>query len=352
MPPLRISRRVFDPRPGHRDGRRTLRVALRVSAHWLLLALAVGALPASAAEAQHAGRPHRIGMLYAAAPRGSPLDEAFRQGLRELGWQEGDNISIEFRSAGGRYDRLPELAANLVQGKPEVIFAPAELAIRAVRNTTATIPIVMAAVDYDPIDHGLIASIAKPGGNITGVFLRQLELGGKRLQLVREVVPGASRMAVLFDTAGRSQLKETENVAHSAGVHLELLEVGAPLDIDRVISMAARGGADALIVLASPFTYVERSRIATLAVKRRLPTMLPFSELTDAGGLMSYGASLAETFRQAARHVDKILRCARPAELPVEQPTRFDPAVNLKTAKALGLTIPQSALLLADKVIR
>jgi putative ABC transport system substrate-binding protein len=354
MPPVRIPGQLFDARPGYPDGRRRLaRFALRVSGPWLLLTLAVAGLPALASEVKQAGTVHRIGMLYAAAPRGSAVDEAFRQGLRELGWREGENIVIDFRSAGGQYDRLPDLAGELVQLKPDVIFVPAELAIRAVRKATATIPIVMAAVTYDPIDRGLIASIAKPGGNITGLFLRQIEMSGKRLQLVREVVPGAFRMAVLFDPAeGGAQLKETEAVARSSGVQFQLLEVRAPSDIDKAVSAAARGRVGALIVLASPLTYVERTRIATEAVKHRLPTMSPFSELTEAGGLLSYGASFAEMFRQAARHVDKILRGARAAELPVEQPTRFELAVNLKTARALGLTLPQSVLVLADKVIQ
>jgi putative ABC transport system substrate-binding protein len=315
------------------------------------LALALASAPPPSAARQPREIP-RIGMLYAAALRGSALDLAFRQGLREAGWRDGENATIDFRSAGGRYERLPELAAELVRLKPHVIFAPAEPAVRAVSKATSTIPIVMAAVDFDPIERGFIASIAKPGGNITGLFLRQIELSGKRLELVRETVPGTSRIAVLFDSAGRFQLRETENVARSSGVRLHALQVSTPSDIDRAVRTAARERAGALIVLASPLTYVERERIATLAMKHRLPTISPFSELTDAGGLMSYGASLAEVFRQAARHADRILKGARPATLPVEQPTRFEMAVNLKTAKALGLTIPQTVLILADKVIQ
>ncbi len=319
------------------------------------VALALGILSAPlAADVQPPPKVPRIGILWP-----SPISviahnlEAFRQGLRELGYVEGQNIAIEFRSAEGKWERLPDLAAELVRLKVDVIVANTPAALAA-KQATRTIPIVM-AVSGDPVGDGLVASLARPGGNVTGLSLMVPELGGKRLQLLKEVVPRASRVAVLWNPAvpftGRV-VREMEAAARVLGVQLQPLEIRAPEDIDRAFEAAIRGRASALNVVDDPLVFAHRARILALAAKSRLPAIYPWREFVDAGGLMSYAANLADSFRRAATYVDKILKGTKPADLPVEQPTRFELVINMKTARALGLTFPPSIMVRADQVIQ
>jgi putative ABC transport system substrate-binding protein len=318
-----------------------------------ILAVALGLLAASRpAIAQRPARIPVIGVLMAAAGPRDSVVEAFRQGLREQGYVEGRNIAIEFRGARGRPERLPVLARELVRLNVDIIFTGPESSLRAAKQATSTIPIVMVAHDYDPVASGLIGSLARPGGNITGVSSLQSELIGKRLELLREVLPGISRVGVLWDSFGERQLRELENAARSLGVQLQPVELKAPYDFESAFKTAVRGGARALVVLFSPVFYVQRSRIAALAAKSRLPAIYQDRDFVEAGGLISYGPSYADTFGRAAYFVDRILKGAKPGDLPVEQHRKFPLAVNLKTASALGLTIPQSLLVQADQLVR
>jgi len=309
-----------------------------------------------AAGAQQPAKVPRIGYL---SPLSPPADsiriEAFRQGLRDLGYVEGQNIAIEYRYAEGRFDRLPDLAAELVRLKVEVIVAASTPGILAAKNATSTIPIVM-TLSADPVPTGLVSSLARPGGNITGLSLLSGELNQKRLELLKEVVPNLSRVAALWNPANpasRFQLKETEAAARVLGVQLQPLEVRGPdPDFEGAFQAATRGRAGALITPDDLLIFIHRTRIVDFAAKKRLPAMHGFRELADAGGLMSYTANRPHLFRGAAMYVDKILKGAKPADLPVEQPTKFELVINLKTAKALGLTIPPSLLGRADEVIQ
>ncbi len=326
-----------------------------------IVTLALGLLAAPlAAEAQQAKTVHRIGILLTGAPElplTRALFDAFRQGLRELGYVEGQNILIEERSAQGRIERFPDLVAELVRLKVNLIVAPNTPAARAAKEATKTIPIVV-AVMADPVADGLVASLARPGGNVTGSTFLGPELVPKRLELLKEAVPGASRVAVLWhprvygERTMRDMLRETEVAAQTLGVQLQLLEARGPNDFDRAFSAMSRGRADALIVFPSSMFYVEHRRIVDLVAKNRLPAIYAFREAVEAGGLMAYGASIRDLYRRAATYVDKILKGAKPADLPVEQPTRFELAINMKTAKALGLTIPQSVVVRADHLIQ
>ncbi len=310
--------------------------------------------PPPAADAQPA-RVARIGFLGYVSPSATPhLVEAFRRGLRDLGYVEGQNVAIEFRWAEGRLERLPDLAAELVRLKVDVIVAQGTPGPLAAKQATRTIPIVMAAAG-DPVGAGLVASLARPGGNVTGLSLQVPELGGKRLQLLQEVVPGVSRVAVLWNAANPYPalvVRETELAARTLGVQLQSLEVRGPDDFETAFQAATRGHAGALITVDDPLTVNQRARIVDFAGKSRLPAMYGVREFVDAGGLMAYGAHVPDMWRRAATYVDKILKGAKPADLPVEQPTRFELVVNMKTAKALGLTIPQSVLIRADQVIQ
>jgi putative tryptophan/tyrosine transport system substrate-binding protein len=312
-----------------------------------LLGVAALACP-QAASAQDSGKVHRVGVLFAGSGRGSVPDEAFRLGLRERGYIEGKNVVIEFRTAAGKYDDLPGLAAELVAMKVDVIFAPAEAALRASQQASSTVPIVIAAIEYDPVDLGLVTSIARPGQNVTGVIFNQLETSGKRVELLKEAVPGLTRVAILTESGGKFQLEQTERAARSLGIDFRIIEQNAPPNFDTAFETALNERAGAIILLVSPAIYAQRAMIASLAIKHRVPTIAPFSEFAEAGGLLSYGASFASMFRYAAFYVDRILRGASPADLPMEQPTTFELCVNLKTAKALGLTIPPSLLVGAD----
>jgi ABC-type uncharacterized transport system substrate-binding protein len=309
-----------------------------------------------AAEAQQPVKVPRIGFLSANSPsdpRNAGLLGAFREGLRDLGYVEGQNIAIEFRWAEGKYDRLPGLAAELVSLKVDIIIAAALPAIRAAAQATGSIPIVM-ATSLDPMAAGLVAGLARPGGNITGLSAMAPDLVGKQLELLKEVVPKVSRVALLGNPANPGtapMVRRAQDAARELGVRLQPLEARGPSEIDRAFAAMTRERAGALIVLLDVMFAEHRARIADLAAKHRLPAVYGLQEYAEAGGLMVYGSSFVERFRRAATFVDKILKGAKPADLPIEQPTKFELVINLKTAKALGLTIPQSLLQRADQVI-
>jgi putative tryptophan/tyrosine transport system substrate-binding protein len=306
-------------------------------------------------EAQQTGKVPRIGFLGATSPSvESARIEAFRQGLRELGYAEGKNIVIEWRWAEGKFDRLPDLAADLVRLNVEVIVTGGSTSTGAAKKVTTTIPIVMAQVN-DPVGSGFVASLARPGGNITGLSTLVPELSGKRLELLKEVVPKLSRVAVFGDSTqpGYAQvLKETERAAGALRVRLQYLDMLVPADIESAFREASKGRADAVLVLGSPVLISHRRQVVELAVKSRLPATYNQPEFVEAGGLMSYGAGITEMYRRAATYLDKILKGAKPADLPVEQPTKFEFIINLKAAKQIGLTIPPDVLARADKVIK
>ena len=330
---------------------------MRRSTAGFILTLALGTLTAPlAADAQPAGKVARIGFLGArSASDTSPQLDAFRQRLREIGWVEGLNIVIESRYAEGRYERFSDLAAELVRLKADVIFAHATAAAQAAQRATTTIPIVFANVG-DPVGSGLVASLARPGGNITGLaFFAGLEIMGKQLQLLKEAVPKVSKVAVLWNSANPSHarvVRETEVAARSLGVQLQLLQARSPNEFDSAFAAMTRGRAGALMVIADPMFLLHRRRLADLAAKGRLPAMHGLAEHVEAGGLLAYAPDINDLFRRAATYVDKILKGAKPADLPVEQPTKFELVINLKTAKALGLTLPPSVLIRADQVIQ
>jgi ABC-type uncharacterized transport system substrate-binding protein len=317
--------------------------------------LAGGLLAAPrAADAQQAGKVYRIGYLSGGSSTLTHLIDAFRQGLRELGWVEGQNIVIDYRFAEGRLDRLPDLAAEIVRLKVDVIVAAPSPPAAAAKNTTGTIPIVMIGAG-DPIAQGLIASLARPGGNITGLaYSVGQEIFGKQLALLKEAVPKVRRVAVLWNPAVPTlapAIGEVKVAARSLGVQLQLLEARGPNDFDSAFAAMARERAGALLVITDSVFTTHRIRLADLAARSRLPAAYTNRQPVDAGGLMSYGPSFPDLWRRAATYVDKILKGAKPADLPVQQPTKFELVINLKTAKALGLTIPPSLLARADEVI-
>jgi len=309
-----------------------------------------------ASEAQQAGKVPRIGYLRSTSPSDRPpLLDAFRQGLRELGWVEGRNIVIDYRYAEGRFDRLPDLAAELVRLKVDIIVASPTPAAAAAKNATQTIPIVMIAVT-DPVGLGLIASLARPGGNVTGLsYSVGPEIIGKQLELLKETVPKVRRVAILSNPANPSQplsIRELKVAARSLGVQLQLLEAQGPNEFDGAFAAMATERVGALLVMSDSMLNSHRTRLADLAARSRLPAAYGLRENVEAGGLVSYGPSVRDLFRRSATYVDKILKGAKPADLPVERPTKFDLVINLKTVKALGLTIPQSLLGRADEVIQ
>jgi len=312
----------------------------------------LAAAPATAA--QPPGKPYRIGLLGAiSAAAYAPFIDAFRQGLRDLGYVEGKNIVVEYRWAEERYERLPDLAAELVRLKVDVIVTHGPPAIRAAKEATKTIPIVMALVG-DAVATGLVASLARPGGNITGSSFFLPELSAKRLELLKEAVPGITRVAVFVNPANPTfppALNAMELTARSSGVELQQVQAHAANEFEGAFAAMARRQAHALVVIEDALFSAHARRIAELAAKGRLPT-IGFTEYAEAGGLMSYGVNRFDLWRRAAVFVDKILKGAKPADLPVEQPTRFEMVINMKTAKALGLTIPPSVLIRADQVIR
>ena len=307
------------------------------------------------AQAQQPNKIFRIGFLNAGSPATSPSREAaFRQGLRELGYIDGKNIVIDHRYADGKLDRLPMLAAEFVRLKVDVIVTGGGISTRSAKEATVTIPIVMTQ-DIDPVRNGFVASLARPGGNITGLATLGPEISGKQIELLREILPKLGRVAVLGTTSnpGTEQaLKETELAAAAFKVQLQYLDVLGLNDIDAGFQSASRGRMDAVLILISSVLNTHRKHVASLALKNRLPAMYPFPEFVEAGGLMSYGVSFADLWRRAATYIDKIFKGAKPADLPIEQPTKFELVVNLKAAKQMDLTIPQRVLARADKVIR
>jgi len=302
------------------------------------------------AEAQQAKKIHRIGYLSFGLGI-QPREEAFRQGLRELGYVDGQNIVIEWRFAKGKADLLPELATELVRLNVDVIVASATQAILAAKQATTTIPIVFPTAG-DPVAYGLVTSLARPGGNITGLTILALELGGKRLELLKEAFPRIARVAVLYDPQLRQSLKETQTAAQFLGLKVQALEVRVATDVESAFSAMRRELADSLITLPPPIIGVHQKRILELSAKGRLPAMHSSKAWVDAGGLMSYGPDVFDNDRRAAIFVDKILKGAKPGDLPVEQPTKFEFVINLKTAKQIGLTISPNVLARADKIIK
>jgi len=303
------------------------------------------------AQAQQPTKIPRIGWLTLNYPARS---EAFRQGLRDLGYIEGKNIAIEFRNAEAKLDRLPSLASELVGLKVDLIVVLEPPAVRAVMDATKTIPIVIRSTD-DPVEAGFVASLARPGGNVTGLTSISGELYGKRLGLLQETVRGLSRVAVLWNPdfpSGPQRFKDIEAQAKPLGIQLGSSEARRAEDFESAFRAAVKGRAQALITLRNPLIISQQQRIAELAAKNRLPAVYDDREFVEAGGLMSYGTNLADLYRRAATYVDKILKGAKPADLPVEQPTKFEFIINLKAAKQIGLTIPPNVLARADKVIK
>jgi putative ABC transport system substrate-binding protein len=315
-----------------------------------LLGGAAIARPLSA-RAQQAGKIHKIGYLSPDSP--SAVITPFLDALRELGWIEGQNVTFEYRYAENRLERLPELAAELVRLNVDVIVARGTLGPLAAKRATSTIPIVMTAAG-DPLGSGLVASLARPDGNVTGMSLMVPELGAKRLELLKELLPRLSRVAVLWNAANPYPpivFKETQTAGRILGIEVQSLEVRGPDDFDGIFEAARRQHPEALITVEDPLTVSHRKRIADFAAGQQLPSLHGFREFVAAGGLISYGASMADLYRRAAGYVDKIFKGAKPGDLPVQQPTKFELVISLKTAKALGLDVPPTLLARADEVI-
>ena len=308
------------------------------------------------AEAQQAAESARVGLLSTNQARGLRLIEPFRQGLRDFGYVEGRSVVLEFRNAEGKRERFPMLAAELVALKVDVIVATGTPAALAAKQATAIIPIVFLAVS-DPVESGLVTSLARPGGNVTGLSNVAPQLVGKGLELLKQTVPGVSRVAVLWESgatgerADRATLAEAEVAGRALGVQLQFVEVRGPADFDRAFSDMTKRRAGALTVFPGAMLFGERKQLTELATKNRLATVYPWREYVDAGGLMSYGPDLADSYRRAAGYVAKILKGAKPGDLPVEQPTKFELVINLTTAKALGIEVPPTLLARADEVI-
>jgi len=307
-----------------------------------------------AAWAQQAGKVWRIGMLETtSATLNAANVEAFRSALRRLGYIEGQNLVIEYRSADGRAERLPELAAELIRIKSDIIVTRGTPPALAAKNATKTIPIVMAAIG-EPVESGLVASLPRPGGNITGLSAFTTELAAKRIELLKELVPRMARVGLLDNMSNRSvppQWDETKFAAQAFRIEAHLFDVRKPEDIARAFDAAVDKRVDALTVGNDTVVIASRSQVAELAAKHRLPAIYATREFVDAGGLLSYAAHYPDLYRRAAAYVDKIFKGAKPADLPVEQPTKFELVINLKTARALGLTVPPMLLVRADEVI-
>jgi putative tryptophan/tyrosine transport system substrate-binding protein len=305
-----------------------------------------------AVRAQKSGKIVRLGMLATANPRSAPFYQAFEQKLRDLGYIEGQNIAFEYRDAEGDVDRLPGLAAELIRLDVDVIVTSTDLATRAAKGATTKIPILMVAINYDPIALGYIDSIARPGANVTGLFFQHLELLAKRFGLFKEMLPNVRRVAVFFDALAADQLEQVQASNRSVGFELQPIHLeNPPYDFENAFRVATQSRAEAVFVLETASIFRGRMPIARLAVENRLPSSFAFREYVEAGGLLSYGVNFSTMYRRAAEYADRILRGAKPADLPVEQSTKFDLVINLRTAKALGLTIPAMLLASADEVI-
>jgi putative ABC transport system substrate-binding protein len=320
----------------------------------VVVAIVLFAAP-SGAEGQPAQKVPRIGYLSPVSPAADATRrEGFRQGLAELGYREGQNIAVEYRWAEGRLDRQDALAAELVRLKVDVIMAAGgHHTVRAAKKATASIPIIM-TIGPDSVVGGLATSLARPGGNVTGLNTLTSELAAKRLEVLREMFPGIQRVAVLWNPAVPErilELKNTQLAARALRVEIQSLEVRSPADLEDTFKAIVKGRAEALAILPDPVTVTHSAKIIDFATRKRLPTMFNQKTPVDAGGLVSYGTNYEEAFRLAARYVDKILRGAKPADLPIQQPTKFELVINMKTAKALGFTIPPSLLVQADQVV-
>ena len=303
------------------------------------------------ADAQQAGKIPVVGVLINNAT-GSPTLSAFTQGLRDLGYVDGKNISIDIQSAGGKPSALPGLAAELVQRKVDIIFASGPAAIRAARGATSVAPIVALDLETDPVEAGWVKSLARPGGNLTGLFLNLPGLAGKWLELLKAAAPGIRRVGVLWDsTTGSAQMIAAKAAAPAFALELQVMEVRGDEEIDAALIAGVGAGSRALLILSSPAIFGHQKKIAEFALKNRLPAISPFRSFADAGGLLAYGP-MNDMRRRAASYVDKILKGAKLGDLPIEQPTKFEMVINLNTAKALRLSIPQSLLLRADEVIQ
>jgi putative ABC transport system substrate-binding protein len=324
----------------------------------MILALVAlgGAAGPLASFAQQSAKVARIGYLFPGFPDGVGIVglQAFRDGLRELGYVEGKNVQLEIRWGEGKIERLPALATELVQLKVDVIVAATSPSVVAARQATRTIPIVM-PTSSDPVGDGLVASLAHPGGNITGLSIMSPELGEKRIQMLKELFPRVSHpMAVLWnpDYVGmRARFEQARVAAPAVGLTVRSVEVRDTRELDAAFEAITREHPEALLLLVDPFTFSQRSRIVEFAAEQRIPAMYETSDFVDVGGLISYGPIVVDQYRRAAAYVDKILRGAKPADLPIEQPTTFELAINMKAAKALGIKVPESILLRADKVI-
>jgi putative tryptophan/tyrosine transport system substrate-binding protein len=323
----------------------------------ILLIVAVVVVTAMA-QAQQPKKVYRIGYLSQFEPaRESSRSEAIRVALRELGYVDGQNIAIEYRYADGKPDRFPDLAVELVRLKVDIIVAAGgSVIVQAAKNATKTIPIVMMGGGLDPVEAGLVESLARPGGNVTGLTLLSGELGGKRLELLKEAVPKLARVAVLYDPANLPTVREVKEVlpvpARALGLTLQPWEVRAADGFEKVFAALNKQRPDGLYVPGAPLMAANQKRIAGLALKSQLPSVYGNRGYVDAGGLISYGADVADSDRRVATYVDKILKGAKPGDLPVEQPTKFELVINLKTAKTLGLTLPSDVLRWADEVIK
>jgi putative ABC transport system substrate-binding protein len=325
-------------------------VKKRIAAVWVIN-LVLGLF--HPAEGQQTRKVPLVGYLSPGFPNAQTV-EAFREGLRALGYIEGKNIVVEYRYAEGKGDLLSDLAASLVSLNVDVIVVSGGDATLAAKNATRTIPIVMGAAS-DPVGSGLVASLSHPGGNITGLTLINPDVSGKRLELIKETIPKVTRIAALLYRANPAAtliLEETQNAAQSLGLKLQVLEVRRLDELENAFGLAKKGRSEAINVLASAFFTTQRKEIVQLAARAMLPAMYVHQDFVEAGGLISYGANQIDLFRRSATYVDKILKGAKPADLPVEQPTKFELAINLKTAKQIGVTIPQFVLFRADKVIK
>jgi putative ABC transport system substrate-binding protein len=310
------------------------------------------AMCGAVAEAQQGPNIPRVGILFIGG-RDQPHLESFKQGLRERGYVEGKNVAFEYRYAEGKQDLLPDLARELVREKVKIIVTTASISARAARQATKTIPIVMTT--GDPLAMGLAASLAKPGGNVTGLTVMLSDLSGKRLEILKEAVPKMTRVAVLWSPREREAVtgyKETEQAARAFSLRLHSVEVQSGPDFEHAFVQMEKARDGALAVILSPLATLNSQRIVQLALKHRLPGMYPTKQFVEEGGLMAYGPNIADLYRRAATYVDKILKGAKPADLPVEQPTKFELIINLKAAKQIGLTIPPNVLVRADRVIR
>lgn len=306
-----------------------------------------------AAQAQSAAKVYRIGFVTTGTP-GTSID-FFREGMRAAGYEEGRNITIESRFASGRQERLPELVAEVIASKPDVLVVSSTRTALAAKRATSTIPVVFASV-FDPVAAGLVASLARPGGNLTGTAMAVGgDFGGKWVELLKEAVPKLSHAAVLWNSANQSSAQSAQAIqaaARTLNIKLSMFDVGNTATLDAALKTIGASRVEGLIIAPDPYFNADRAKLVRFAATRRLPAVYFFRSFADAGGLMAYGANNAESIRAAAKYVDRILKGAKPAELPVDQPTRFDLVINLKTAKALGLKLPQTLLLRADDVIQ